>query len=84
MISFLEEIEVKLRKKFKPNKLSLVDNSNLHAKHKSFDPEKVHIKIIIESNALKKMKKIDAHKAIFSLLKDEIKKKINALEIKIK
>ena len=84
MISFLEEIKAKLNKEFNPKKLILVDNSYLHTKHKSFNPNKMHLKIIIESENLKKIKKIEAHKAIFNLLKDEMKEKIHALEIEIK
>jgi len=64
--------------------LQIIDNSYLHTKHKSFDPEKLHLKIIINSTKLQKMEKIKAHKEIFSLLKDEMKDKIHALEIEIK
>ena len=58
MITFLEEIKKKLNKEFNPKKLSLVDNSYLHTKHKSFNPNKIHLKIIIESDELKKKGKI--------------------------
>ena len=58
-------------------------NSNLHKKHKSFDINKFHFKIIIESKKLKEMSKIEAHKKIFSILKEEMKNKIHALEIEI-
>ena len=84
MISLLEEIKIKLNKEFNPKKLILVDNSYLHTKHKSFNPNKTHLKIIIESDKLKKIEKIAAHKAIFNLLQDEMKEKIHALEIEIK
>jgi len=84
MITFLEEIKIKLNKEFNPKKLILVDNSYLHTKHKSFDANKIHLKIIIESNELKKVERIEAHKAIFNLLKHEMKEKIHALEIEIK
>tara|TARA_Y100000590_G_scaffold237217_1_gene266997 strand:- start:5233 stop:5487 length:255 start_codon:yes stop_codon:yes gene_type:complete len=83
MTTFFEEIKAKINKKINPEKIVLIDNSSLHSKHKSFDPGKVHIKIIIESKMLKQMKKIDAHKEIFSILKDEMKNKIHALEIEI-
>ena len=75
---------MKLNKEFNPKKLILVNNSYLHTKHKSFNPNKIHLKIIIESNELKKIEKIEAHKAIFNLLKHEMKEKIHALEIEIK
>ena len=84
MIQLLKDIKIKLDKEFNPKKLILVDNSYLHSKHKSFDPNKIHLKIIIESNELKKVERIEAHKAIFNLLKHEMKEKIHALEIEIK
>jgi len=62
----------------------LIDNSSFHKKHKSFDSNKFHFKIIIESKELKKMNKVEAHKKIFTILKEEIKNKIHALEIEIK
>ena len=83
MMSFFSEIKEKINKKINPENIILIDNSSFHTKHKSFDPNKLHIKIIIESKKLKKMKRIDAHKEIFSILKDELKNKIHALEIEI-
>ena len=84
MTNFLQEIKTKIDKRLSPEEISLIDNSNLHTSHKSFDPKKFHLKLIIKSNQLKKLKKIEAHKIIFSILKDEMKDKIHALEIEIK
>ena len=84
MIKIHEEIKKKINEKINPKNIILIDNSNLHKKHKSFDLNKFHFKIIIESEKLKKMDKIDAHKKIFSILKEEMKNKIHALEIEIK
>ena len=84
MIKFFEEIKIKITNKFNPEHLVLIDNSHFHTSHKSFDSNKFHLKIIIKSKALKKMSKIEAHKAIFSILKDEMQSKIHALEIEIK
>ena len=83
MISFFDKIKEKINKKINPENLVLVDNSNLHIKHKSYDSNKFHLKIIIKSKKLKNMDKITAHKEIFSILKDEMKNKIHALEIEI-
>ena len=83
MIIF-DEIKEKINKKINPENIILIDNSILHRKHKSFDPNKIHLKIIIESKKLKNMDKISAHKEIFSILKNEMKSKIHALEIEIK
>ena len=84
MITIYKEIKKKIYQAINPKNIILIDNSSLHKKHKSFDLNKVHLKIIIESEKLKKMNKIDAHKQIFSILKEEMKNKIHALEIEIK
>ena len=83
-MSFFDEIKEKINKKINTKNIILIDNSSLHTKHKSFDPDKLHLKIIIESEKLKKMNKITAHKEIFSILKEEMRNKIHALEIEIK
>ena len=83
MINFLSEIKKKINKEINPEYIDLIDNSHLHSKHKSFDAKKFHLKIILKSEKLKKMNKIDAHKIIFSILKNEMKTKIHALEIEI-
>ena len=84
MITFLEKVKAKINNKLSPEHILLIDNSYLHTKHKSFDSNKFHLKLIIKSEKLKNMKKIEAHKLIFSILNDEMKNKIHALEIEIK
>ena len=81
---FFEQIKAKVNETINPEKLLLIDNSHLHTKHKSFDKNKFHLKLIIKSEKLKNMKKIDSHKLVLSILKDEINTKIHALEIEIK
>ena len=82
-MNFFNEIKEKINKKINPENIILIDNSHLHAKHKSFDINKFHLKVIIKSKKLKSMNKIMAHKEIFSILKDEMSNKIHALEIEI-
>ena len=83
MIDFFEQIKEKINKEINPEDITLVDNSYLHTKHKTFDPGRYHLKIIIKSKKLKGMDKIAAHKEIFSILKDEMNTKIHAIEIEI-
>ena len=83
MISIYNEIKKKITKEINLQNIVLIDNSSLHKKHKSFDLNRFHLKIIIESKELKKMSKIQAHKKIFSILKEEMKNKIHALEIEL-
>ena len=82
-MSLFEQVKAKINKKINPENIILIDNSNLHSKHKSFDPTKLHLKIIIKSEKLKNMNKIMAHKEIYSILKDEMINNIHALEIEI-
>ena len=82
-MDFFETIKEKINKKINPENITLIDNSGLHVKHKSFDANKFHLKIIIKSKKLKSMDKIMAHKEIFSILKDEMNSKIHALQIEI-
>ena len=83
MITFLEKIKAKINNKLSPEQILLIDNSYLHTKHKSFDPNRFHLKLVIKSKKLKNMNKVIAHKEIFSILKDEMNTKIHALEIEI-
>ena len=82
-MDFFDEIKEKISRKINPEDIILIDNSNLHTKHKSFDINKFHLKLIIKSKKLKSMNKIAAHKKIFSILKNEMSNKIHALEIEI-
>ena len=82
-MNLFDQIKEKINKKIHPEDIILIDNSHLHNKHKSFEPNKFYIKIIIKSSKLRNMNKIDAHKEIFSILKGEMNSKIHALEIEI-
>ena len=78
-----DQIKEKINKKISAENITIIDNSIFHTKHKSFDVNKLHLKIIIKSEKLRSMNKISAHKEIFSILKNEMKNKIHALEIEI-
>jgi len=82
-MNFFDKIKEKIKEKIDPENIILIDNSHLHTKHKSFDINKFHIKLIIKSKKLKNMNKIAAHKEIFSILREEMSNKIHALEIEI-
>ena len=82
-MNFFDEVKKKINKEINPENIILIDNSYLHSKHKSFDVNKFHLKIIIKSEKLRNMDKIAAHKEVFSILKDEMSNQIHALEIEI-
>ena len=83
MIDFLEKIKTKISNELNTEDILLIDNSSLHSKHKSFDANKFHLKLIVRSEKLKNLDKIKSHKLIYSILYEEMKK-IHALEIVIK
>ena len=84
MENYLNQIKKKLREKINFEELEIIDNSHKHKNHKSFSKDKYHLLLNIRSLYLKSIPRIDAQKLIMNTLKDELKNKIHALEIKIK
>ncbi|OUW48702.1 MAG: hypothetical protein CBD56_02030 [Candidatus Pelagibacter sp. TMED196] len=82
MNTFLLQIKKKLIDAFKASSVKIIDNTAKHKGHKFFQEEKFHLKIIIDSKYLKSLNRIDAHRKVKQLLKQEFKK-IHALELKI-
>ena len=82
MNTFLLLIKKKLIDAFEASKVEIIDNTSKHRGHKFFQEEKFHLKIIIESEYLKSLNRIDAHRKVKQILKKEFKK-IHALELKI-
>ena len=84
MKSYFQKIEKKLKKQIQLEKFEIVDNSERHKGHKFFNSEKLHLCLNIKSAYLKSMPRVQAHKLIMSILKDDLKSKVHALEISIK
>ena len=79
--SLTKILEEKLTKKIKINNIKIEDKSFLHQKHKNFDKDKFHIKLIIESSELKKISSIEANRKIHGILRDEMDRSIHSLQI---
>ena len=84
MESFIKELEKKIKNNIQVNKIQFLDNSKDHEGHKFFNNNMRHLTLIIESNELRQMDRIKAHRKINEILSKEIKNKIHALEIIIK
>ena len=82
-MDFFDTLKEKINKNINTEEITIIDNTHLHTKHKFFDSEKFHLKLIIKSKKLKSMDKINAHKEVYAILKNEMIKKIHALEIEI-
>ena len=69
MMNFFDKIKEKINKKINPENLILIDNSSFHTKHKSFDSNKFHLKIIIKSEKLKKITLAYSHLKMIMITK---------------
>ena len=83
MENYFKEIEKKLEKKFKFEKIEIIDNSHKHKGHRFYSEDKYHLHLKIKSLYLKSITRLSAQKIIMNTLKEDLKKKIHALEISI-
>ena len=73
-----------LSKKFNDFLLEIIDNSNLHKGHNNFIGKgETHIKIILTKKNQIPVNRLNIHRIINSLLKEEFKGGLHSLEIKI-
>ena len=61
--------------------LKIEDKSFLHKNHKGHQEGKFHLKLIIKSDELAKLSKIDSTKRVYSLLDLELKEHIHSIQI---
>ncbi len=70
--------------KFREFSIEIIDNSKLHAGHQNFNGmEETHIQIILKNKFLKKVNRLQIHREINKLIKDEFNLGLHSLEIKI-
>ena len=74
-------IEKKIFQNISCEKITIQDKTYLHKKHKSHEKNKFHIKLIIKSDELLKMNRIDSTKKIYKILDNELKYYIHSIEI---
>ena len=83
MENYFKEIKKKIEKKIVFEKLEIVNNSDKHKGHKFYSKDKYHLHLKIESLYLKSISRLNAQRLIMSILKDDLKTRIHALEISI-
>ena len=81
---YINQIEEKIKNKIKLEEIKIIDNSQAHKRHKSFEKGKLHLILEIKSNYLKNLKRLDAEKMLMEAIKDEFQKNIHAFEIRLK
>ena len=73
-----------LHEDLQPDQLKVDNNSYLHKGHLGDDGTlETHYKVTVESNKLKGVSRVEAHKAVKRALKEEFDSGLHALEIKI-
>ena len=79
-----KRIETILSKKFSFWKVEVNDISILHKGHNNFDGnQETHFSIILDFKKQNKESKLEIHRKVNDLLKDEFNSGLHALEIKI-
>ena len=76
-------VKEKLSKKINIESINIEDKSFLHKNHKGNQEGKFHLKLIIVSDELKSMNKIESNKKIYKILDQEMKKFIHSIQILI-
>ena len=76
-------IKKKLINKFFIQKIDVEDKSFLHKNHLGHQEGKFHLKLIIQSNELKNLSRIESNKKIYKILDKEMKEYIHSLQILI-
>ena len=79
-----DTIKKKITGDFIVDEISIEDKTHLHLKHKNFQKNKFHIKILIKSKELSNMSKLDSTKKIYQVLDFELKNYIHSIQIILK
>ena len=79
----IQIVKKKLNKKFNCDKIEIQDKTFLHKSHDSHEKNKFHIKLIIESEYLRKKNKIQSTKEIYKVIEEELKNNIHSIQILI-
>ena len=76
-------VKNKLLNQINIESINIEDKSFLHKNHKGNQEGKYHLKLIIVSEELKKMNKIESNKKIYKILDHELKEFIHSIQISI-
>ena len=76
-------VKNKLLNQINIESINIEDKSFLHKNHKGNQEGKYHLKLIIVSEELKKMNKIESNKKIYKILDKELKEFIHSIQILI-
>lgn len=81
---YINQIKEKIKNKIKLEEIKIIDNTQAHKSHKTFQKGKLHLILEIKSNYLNNLKRLDAEKIVMETIKEEFQQNIHALEIRLK
>ena len=76
-------VKKKLTEQIDIESIEIEDKSFLHKNHASNQEGRYHLKIILSSNELKVLNRIEGNKIIFKILDKELKEHIHSIQILI-
>jgi len=76
-------VKKKLQSQILIEDIVIEDKSFLHKNHSGNQPNKFHLKILLKSNQLRNMKRLDSNKMIYKILDKEMKEFIHSLQVLI-
>ena len=79
----ITNVKKKLQDQINIEFIKIEDKSFLHKNHSGNQQGKFHLKIILKSNELKSMSRINSNKKIYKILDEELKSFIHSIQILI-
>ena len=74
-----------LEKYFNEHTITVIDNSYLHKGHNNFDgTNQTHILVKLKKNSKLELNRLEIHRKINELIKEEFDKGLHSMQIKIK
>ena len=77
----IEIVKSKIEAEIVMQDFKIEDKSFLHKNHKGNQEEMFHLKLIIKSEELNKLNKIESTKKIYNILDNELKEHIHSIQI---
>jgi len=77
----IEIVKSKIEAEIVIQDIQIEDKSFLHKNHKGNQEGMFHLKLIIKSEELKKLNKIESTKKVYSALDNELKEHIHSIQI---
>ena len=83
IIDLIAIVKKKIKNEITVQDIIVEDKSFIHVDHQGNDKKKFHLKILIRSEELSKISRIQSNKKIYKILNKELKNNIHSIQILI-